>query len=169
MTAGDIAAVLAIQDAAYGSAFIEPETVIRCRLAGAPDTAWLAEDGTGPCAYLVGYRSCLGKVTPLGGLFADLPEGDCLYLHDLAVAPRTAGGGLGKLLVEHALDYAVSAGLVRSALVAVQDSRPFWERRGYRVLASSEDAMPPANLTTYPSPAYYMQRDLPGSHAFPAR
>ncbi|TCJ11515.1 GNAT family N-acetyltransferase [Parasulfuritortus cantonensis] len=161
MTQGDIPAVLAIQAAAYGQAYLEPEAVLRARLAGAPGTAWLADDGAGPCAYLVGYRSRLGRVTPLGGVFADLAGADCLYLHDLAVAPRAGGAGVAGSLVEHAHAHALAVGLGRSALVSVQGSLGFWQRRGYRVVLSSTEPAAPANLLSYPGPAYYMQRDLP--------
>lgn len=162
MNEGDIPALLAIQATAYGRAYLETEAVVRARLAGAPATAWLAEDADGPCAYLVGYRSRIGEITPLHGRFADLAAGDCLYLHDLAVAPRSVGCGVGRMLVEHAHRQAAAAGLVRSALVSVQDSRRFWEHRGYRVRATSEDAAPPGNLLSYPRPAYYMVADLDG-------
>ncbi|MDQ8020888.1 MAG: GNAT family N-acetyltransferase, partial [Moraxellaceae bacterium] len=56
---------------------------------------------------------------------------DSLYLHDLAVLPRMKGQRLAQWLVQHAWARAWSMGLRSSALVAVQDSLPFWSRLGY--------------------------------------
>lgn len=155
----DIPAVVAIQDESYSPATIEPEATIRSRLRSASDTAWVAEDGMGVCAYLVGYRSAVGKVTPLHGDFHAAQAADCLYLHDLAVSRRAGGNGVGPALVGFALDQGKREGLAYSALVSVQDSMNFWAKLGYR----EESALVPAqaaNLETYYGPAYYMVKVL---------
>ena len=94
----DIPAVLAIQEESYAAEVLEGEAVIRSRLAAFPQLAWVAEDDDGVCAYLFAYHSRLGKVTPLDGEFCTDGEADCLYLHDLAVAGRAAGRGIGPAL-----------------------------------------------------------------------
>jgi len=78
---------------------------------------------------------------------------DTLYLHDLAVAPRAAGQGVARRLVGAML--ARAGGLRHSALVSVQDSRPFWESLGYAVAAGD-----PGALATYPADALYMTKSL---------
>ena len=88
MHVDDVPRVLTIQRACYAPETVEAEAVIRRRLAVAPDTAWVAENEDGVCAYLVGYRSQFGKLTPLGGDFEPIADGDSLYLHDLAVRPE---------------------------------------------------------------------------------
>lgn len=159
MRRGDIPAVLAIQAEAYRTETLETEATIRGRFATSPDTAWVAEGERGVCAYLVGYRSRVGRVTPLDGDFAPHAQGDSLYLHDLAVSTRANGRGLGPALVAAALAQARERGLRYSALVSVQGSKGFWERLGY----AAEHALEPAqaaNLATYAGPAYYMVKRL---------
>ena len=87
----DIPAILDIQTEAYASDLLESEAIIRARRASAPRHAWVAEDDQGVCAYLFAYHSRVGKVTPLDGEFRTPAQPDCLYLHDLAVAPRALG------------------------------------------------------------------------------
>lgn len=155
----DIPAVLAIQEESYAAEVLEDEAVIRSRLAAFPTLAWVAQDAQGVCAYLFAYHSRLGKVTPLDGEFQPHTEADCLYLHDLAVARRAAGRGIGPALVQQNLQHAQAAQLRYSALVSVQDSAEFWSRQGYR----THDALEPQqadNLASYQIPAVYMVRSL---------
>lgn len=155
----DIPAVLAIQQESYASELLESRDIIRQRLQAFPELAWVAEDERGVCAYLFGYRSHNGKVTPLDGAFAEPRDADCLYLHDLAVAGRAAGRGIGPALVQRNLAHGRACRLRYSALVSVQESQPFWSRLGYRV----EDALEPAqrdNLASYGVPAVYMVKPL---------
>ncbi len=155
----DIPAVLAIQEQCYAAEVLEEEAVIRSRLAACPQLAWVAEDARGVCGYLFAYRSRLGKVTPLDGEFQPHDEADCLYLHDLAVASRAAGRGIGPALVRHNLQQARSAKLRYSALVSVQDSAGFWSRLGY----AAHDELEPRqadNLASYRIPAVYMVQSL---------
>ncbi|HYF77656.1 MAG TPA: GNAT family N-acetyltransferase [Symbiobacteriaceae bacterium] len=159
MTQGDVAFVNHVQVDCYSPFMQEDEATIRARFLLAPDTAWVAEDEGGVCAYLVGYRSVVGKVTPLNAVF-ELPEcPDALYLHDLAVAPRGKGRGIGKALVQAACDQAVAEGLGYAALVSVQNSKAFWERLGFAEWARLHEDQR-ENLHTYEGPAYYMVRDL---------
>lgn len=155
----DIPAVLAIQEQSYAAEVLEDEAVIRSRLAAFPQLAWVAEDALGVCGYLFAYHSRLGKVTPLDGEFCTDGEADCLYLHDLAVAKRAAGRGIGPALVRHNLQQAGTAQLRYSALVSVQDSTGFWSRLGYE---THDELDPPqaGNLASYQIRAVYMVRDL---------
>ena len=159
MQESDIAAVLRVQSECYGISMNESEQTLRSRLAVAPDSSWLAEDAHGVPAYLVAYRSMLGKVTALGGLFGIAAQVDCLYLHDLAVCQRAKGQGLGPWLVRHAWKMALAEGLQHSALVSVQDTQSFWRKLGY---ADFDDLQPDEHerLTTYGSPCQYMARRL---------
>lgn len=159
MAEHDIPAVLAIQQESYASELLESAEIIRQRLLAAPDLAWVAEDASGVCAYLFGYRSHAGKVTPLDGAFAQPADADCLYLHDLAVSGRAAGRGIGPRLVQRLLERGRSSRLKYSALVSVQDSQGFWRRQGYAELAEL-DAHQQRNLASYGVPAVYMVKSL---------
>jgi ribosomal protein S18 acetylase RimI-like enzyme len=159
MRADDLDAVLAIQLACYGAGFVEDGALIARRLASAPHTGWVAEHGGGVRAYLAGYPSVVGKLTPLHGEFEVAARADALYLHDLAVHPDASGLGLGPRLVRHGWAHAVQAGWRHSTLVSVQSSVGFWERQGY---TATQPVGPEqqARLATYPGESVYMRRGL---------
>ena len=161
MRAADLDAVLAIQLACYGAGFVEDGALIARRLAAAPHTGWVVEHEGGVRAYLAGYPSMAGKLTPLHGEFEVAAQADSLYLHDLAVHPDASGLKLGPLLVRHAWAHALEAGLRHSTLVSVQASVGFWERQGYAA-TEPDGAGQQARLATYPGESVYMIRRLPG-------
>jgi len=161
-TPADVSAVMALQALAYGPALLEPATVMARRLASAAGRCWLAQDADGPCAYLLTHRTRLGHVTPLGGDFEPADGCNSLHLHDLAVAPRAAGRGLGGRLVALALRCAADEGLAWSSLVAVQGSQPFWQAHGYAVGAVPLGPQQAARLAGYGA-AVYMTRAVIGA------
>ena len=104
MTEADLKTVLDIQSLAYAGYFLESEQVITQRFLVSPHTAWIAEIDNIPCAYLIGYWSTLGKINQLDGHFNPASQPDCLYLHDLAIAPSAQGKGVSKYLIEAAIN-----------------------------------------------------------------
>lgn len=159
MSEDDIPAVLAIQEESYPHELLESAAIIRQRLHSFPELAWVAEDAHGLCAYLFGYRSLAGKVTPLDGAFSAPNSPDCLYLHDLAVARRAAGRGIGPALVRRNLEHGRSPHIKYSALVSVQGSEDFWARLGY-VAETELESVQQHNLASYRVPALYMVKPL---------
>ena len=159
MQESDVPAVLMVQSECYEYLIQEDEATIRARFRTSPNTAWVAEDAYGVCAYLVAYRSCVGKVTPLGGHFDIPPNPDALYLHDLAIANRGKGSGLGAALIHQAWEQARAEGLNYSSLVSVQNSHAFWRRHGYRDFADL-NAVQIAHLQSYAGHAWYMVKNL---------
>jgi N-acetylglutamate synthase-like GNAT family acetyltransferase len=79
---------------------------------------------------------------------------DCLYLHDLAVAPGARKTGAARALVEAFLTQLRYLGLERASLVAVQNSAPYWQRYGFRAVPPS-DALKP-KLASYGVDVQYM-------------
>ncbi|WP_432727306.1 GNAT family N-acetyltransferase [Variovorax sp. W6] len=159
MRADDLDAVLAIQLACYGAGFVEDGALIARRLCAAPHTGWVVEHRGGVRAYLAGYPSVAGKLTPLHGEFEVAQRPDSLYLHDLAVDPGASGLGLGPRLVRHAWAHAMQAGWRHSTLVSVQSSVGFWQRQGYEATLPDGPAQE-ARLATYPGESVYMIRRL---------
>lgn len=155
----DLPQVLRIQAECYPPAMQEDAATILERMRVAGDTCLVAEETGSICAYLFAYRSTLGGVTPLGGVFKPCPGGDTLYLHDLAVGRAWAGKGLGSLLVRAALAGAEQCGLRYAALVAVQDAHAYWQRLGYR-RCDRLDATARKALRGYPGTPEYMVRPL---------
>lgn len=160
MLMADIASVLRLQAQCYLPDNIEPEAVIRARLASAPDTAWIAETDGKACAYLVGYRSRLGQVGALGDGFEPAEAPDCLYLHDLAVGPQARGLGLGPRLVAHGLAQARREQLAWAALVSVQGSQVFWRQQGFAARALDDPGQVRALASYAGGPACYMTQEL---------
>lgn len=159
----DLPWVMAVQQQCYVPEMVEDLATLQARLHAAPQHAWVAEHHGTVCAYLVGYRSVRGSLSALGATFAPTPKGDCLYLHDLAVAPSAKGLGLGPRLVRHALQQAQAQGLAHAALVSVQDSRVFWEKQGFQAWQAPTPEQQ-ALLATYSGPAWYMTQALSGPH-----
>ena len=165
MTERDLDAVLAVQAECYGPAMNESRETVFARLRAFSHTAWMAQGEQGACAYLVAYESRVGRVTPLGGVFQRSESVDSLYLHDLAVSPRLKGQGVGRRLVEHALQQARQAGLPYSSLVSVQDSQAFWGSFGYEPWIELHPESQGA-LLSYGANACYMVRALDAAQAW---
>ncbi|PFH04438.1 acetyltransferase (GNAT) family protein [Collimonas sp. PA-H2] len=165
MLAGDISAVMRIQAECYPPSMLEAEDVFRARLALTPATCWIwspAPDNA--AAYLFSYPSRKDAITPLGAQFKLAAAPDCLYLHDLAVAPDARGQRAANALVAAALDHARAENLEWSALVSVQQSQEFWGRLGYAAI-EVEHSPVKENLDSYrvsgsTQAAIYMLREL---------
>lgn len=159
MHVDDLPEILDIQLQVYSDELQETPQVIAERLAQVPDLALVAEDTQGVCGYLFSYRSQRGAITPLDALFVEPQHSDCLYLHDLAVAPRALKRGIGPSLVKHKLQMARQAGLLHCSLVSVQESARFWQRMGFQQQQASQPQQQAA-LESYGVPAMYMQKAL---------
>lgn len=148
-----------IQTRCYSASMLESADVFAGRLLAAPDWIWGIQDGEGLCAYLFTCPVHQGHLAPLNSDFHPAPDGDTLYLHDLAIHPRARGHGLAHRLIRHAWDCARTAGLRHSTLISVQDSEHFWAVQGYRTCADLNDHQH-AHLASYEQPARYMTRSL---------
>lgn len=148
-----------IQASCYGTSMLESTSVLADRLLAAPDWIWGIQDDAGLCAYLFTYPTHQGRLSPLNSGFRPAPDGDTLYLHDLAVHPRARGLGLPQRLIRQAWGRARKAGLRHSALISVQDSEHFWATHGYRTRTELDDHQR-ACLASYEQPARYMTRLL---------
>jgi GNAT superfamily N-acetyltransferase len=155
MLGSDVPAMLGVQAQCYESAMNEPAEVLLARHEACPDTAWVALDAHGQvAAYLVAYRSRLGKPTPLGHAFEHALDADVLYLHDLAMGFALRGQGVAQQLVSHARAQARTMGLRGLALVSVNDTVGFWQCMGFEI--AQADAISELALNTYPGNARYM-------------
>lgn len=158
MQLDDLSSVVKIQSDAYAGHFLESADVIAQRFALSPSTSWVAERDGKVCAYLVGYWSKVGKISPLNAPFTLTGNADCLYLHDLALFNEVQGHGLAKLLIKAAIDYSREEDAIAIALMSVQNSAEFWRKAGFSeyTLLDHEQYK---NLRTYVAdnaPAIYM-------------
>ncbi len=162
MQDADLAAVVKIQSDAYSGHFLESGEVIAQRFAISPLTSWVAERDGQVCAYLVGYWSKVGKISPLNAPFKLIDNADCLYLHDLALFNAVQGYGLAKLLIKAAIDCVIVNSVGAIALISVQNSVDFWCKAGFAEYDYLDEEQR-TNLLTYVAngaPALYMVKYL---------
>jgi ribosomal protein S18 acetylase RimI-like enzyme len=112
-----------------------------------PEGAIGCFDDEGLCGYAFGVPLKAGSTLELRTPLAKIPdEADTFYIHDVAVAERCRGRGLGRALASRLLDLAHDRGFTRLELVSVQGSTPFWEKFGFRRVREFEYA--PGALST---------------------
>lgn len=66
--------------------------------------------------------------------FMPASNGDCLYLHDMAVSSDARGQGVATALLACAQQYAQQQKLRALTLVAVQNSASYWQQQGFVAL-----------------------------------
>ncbi|WP_084545215.1 GNAT family N-acetyltransferase [Derxia gummosa] len=154
----DIPAVLAVQSACYTELVPESADAFLTKLAASPGTCWVA---LGVRDRLLGYLVALpwrfDAPPALDLRDCRLPaEPDCLYLHDLAIAPHARGQGVADALVDAFVMCLRDLRLPRAALTAVQGSAAFWARHGFSPV--DDGLLPAAKLASYGAGACYMTR-----------
>ena len=160
----DLNGAMQVQTECHVPDNLENLTTMTQRLRASPDTAWVAEWNGEVCAYLVGYRSHMAHIPPLGSPFTSAQQPNCLYLHDLAVSPRARGLGVSQGLLDLAWSLAKQEALHHLALVSLNSSLAFWERHGFAI---QSDLSPEqhSTLTSYADgPACYMSREVAQTH-----
>ena len=157
MRPDDLGAVVEIQAQCYPPEMNEHPALLAARLEACRDTAWVAVEAGNdvPGAYLVGYRTLLGEVSPLGAAFAHHAQADGLYLHYLAIGRALRGRGVAQSLVAHARAQAQAWRLAGLALVSVNDTVAFWQGQGFAVAEVTSQGQ--AALATYTGRAVYMR------------
>jgi len=119
-----------------------------------PEGAIGCFDEDGLCGYAFGVPLIAGSTLELRAPLERIPDDpDTFYVHDVAVAERCRGRGVGRALATRLLDLARERGFTRAELVSVQGSAPFWEKFGFRPVKQFEYA--PGAASTK------MVRDLP--------
>ncbi len=87
-----------------------------------------------------------------------IPEDASIYyIHDLALLPEARGARAAGALVDSLTVLARRLGFSTLSLVAVNDSRGFWERQGFRVVERPNLAV---KLASYEDSAVLMERYL---------
>jgi ribosomal protein S18 acetylase RimI-like enzyme len=141
LTAADIAALHDLEARCYLPSLHESDAAFLRLIELYPDGAIGAFDAGGLCGYAIGVPLSAGMTLALRAPLAAIPEAaDTFYIHDVAVAARCRGTGLGRALAARLLEVARAGGFTRAELVSVQGSAPFWEKFGFRVVHAFEYA-----------------------------
>lgn len=157
-TAADLPAILAIQAQCYSAIEPESESAMLAKVLHAPQTCLVAHsiDG-GIGAYLLAHPWLAHSAPALNLTLEALPDQpDCLYLHDLAVAPSAQGSGAGTALVQHLLAFFQRSAYPQAALIAIQNASSYWQRFGFEVESAPSPTLQ-EKLSTYGADAVYMR------------
>jgi GNAT superfamily N-acetyltransferase len=133
LTRDDVPAIHALEVEAYLPPLHESAEAFIRLIEIYPEGAFGCFDEDGLCGYAFGVPLKGGTTLELRSPLAAIPaDADTFYIHDVAVAARCRGRGVGRLLAGRLVDLARARGFVRSELVSVQGSAPFWEQFGFR-------------------------------------
>lgn len=157
MAPADLPAVEAIAEIVH-PAYPEDPAIFVERLALYPAGCRVLRHEGRVCGYLISHPAVTTSPPKLGRLLGALPaQPDCYYLHDLALAPASQGGGQAAAVVAWVIHHARAVGFDRMALIALRAAVPYWLRHGF--VAIPEPA--PGILASYNDPdARFMVRGL---------
>lgn len=158
----DLDEILRIQKLCYQD--IEPESPAAYinKLEQAPDCAFVIVDQHEILAYLFAMPIMLNEPPALDSADYRLPsQANCLYLHDLAIAPSGRGQGLSQPLLKVFFNCANTRKLSQSSLIAIQGSAPFWNRYGFVQTELSNSASIQNKLKSYGQAQYLINHALP--------
>ena len=135
MTPQDLGEVLALQAQGYPAALHDSADAFLSRMALAPALNLVAHQGEDLQAYLISHPWAAGSPPPVDSVLPTAAPQDCWYVHDLSVAEAARGLGLARRLLIAGRDAALTLGLTRSELIAVEGAAPFWRRQGWSLPA----------------------------------
>jgi ribosomal protein S18 acetylase RimI-like enzyme len=129
-TPTDYAAVSALGSAIHSADYAESEECFTSLMRHAASGCFVA-DLDGIIGYVISFPYRLGQVYPRNSPYTPVEEPDCYYIHDLAVLPEFRGKGVATQLARQVLaqEWPVVG------LVAVNGSRGFWWKLGFRGFA----------------------------------
>jgi ribosomal protein S18 acetylase RimI-like enzyme len=130
----NIPEILRIQQECYSGEFLESASSFLHKFSLIGNACFGAWEDQYLCGYLFSHPWKLGEVVALHIDEYDIPsDADCIYIHDLAVAPIHRQKQIPQRLIS-ALCATIDAGRPKIfALVAVQNSEAFWSRWGFKV------------------------------------
>jgi ribosomal protein S18 acetylase RimI-like enzyme len=136
MQPADLAAIYAVQCAAYANAYHEPQAALASHLAAGPGSCFVATRDAELLAYVFAHP-WVGEPPQLHQALPAADAADQLFLHDLAVHPAARHQGIADALWQAVLARAQATGLGEIRLVAVQGAATFWQRAGFVRLAQA--------------------------------
>lgn len=155
MRAEDIASVLEIQSCCYDETKLESEQSFLAKLKASPTSCFVALVPDGLAGYLVAVPAEAGSPPPLNGPSYSVPlTANALYLHDLALHPAARGTGVAVALIEAYFQALKQLKVQFACLTAVNDSKSFWERYGFRAAVPTGSGA--GHMETYGEEARYM-------------
>lgn len=157
VTPQDIAVITAIAGKVHPG-FFEDEVIFSERRDLYPEGAKLLEQEGKAAGYVLSHPWRYGDIPALNTLLGALPVNpSTYYLHDLALLPSARGTGAAGEIVSGLSAHAAAKNFPTMSLVAVNASRPFWEKHGFEAV---NEAALTAKLATYGERAFFMVKKL---------
>ncbi|WP_153109040.1 GNAT family N-acetyltransferase [Propionivibrio limicola] len=126
-----------------------------------PKGARLLEIDRQPCGYLISHPWWPEAIPALNSLLVELPRSviqrTTYYIHDLALLTAAQGIGAARNVVAQMAADAAAWGFDSMSLVAVNGSRSFWEKQGFRRVVLHHLS---AKLSAYEASAAFMIKSL---------
>lgn len=151
----DVSEILNVQSLCFPS--VEPESAksFSNKIKQSPDTCWGIFKQNKLKAYLIALPWVAGSPLNLNQEDVTCANPNCLYLHDLAVLKEMQGSGAAQTLLSCFFEALRSSSFRRAALVAIQGSKPYWQRHGFQTQATSKAVND--KLDSYGTEAFYME------------
>lgn len=157
MRGTDVSAVTDVANSVH-PAFPEDRSVFQDRYELYPAGCFVLETDNNIVGYGISHPWALDEAPALNSLLQVLPQAaSSYYLHDVALTEKARSGGNASKLLKLMVQQAQDDGFDAMALVAVNGSRPFWERQGFSV---RDVATLVQKLKSYSDDAHYMVRLL---------
>lgn len=157
MRESDLPRIIEIQAASYTEVAPESGESLLAKLRASPTTCFVAESEGSVGGYLFSLPWEFLNPPRLNSHECRLPlNPDCLYLHDLAIAPEWRKVGAGRALVDAFVARLEPLGLGRASLIAVQGSSSYWRRYGFQPVPLTEELR--EKLSSYGDGVVYMEK-----------
>ncbi|QEW05400.1 GNAT family N-acetyltransferase [Nitrincola iocasae] len=154
----DLPSVWQVQCACYSHFEPETQASLGAKREASPQSCFVAEQGDILLGYVIAMPWLLGVVPALNDPSCNLPaQADCLYLHDMAIAPAAAGQGVGQRLFEAVTEAGYKLELSKLALTAIEGAKGYWQRHGFVPVALPLSA---AKVAQYGGNITYMSREM---------
>jgi len=141
LAASDLPSIRALEAEAYLESLLVSDEAFARLIELFPDGAIGAFDDEGLCGFIFGVPLIAGTTLDLREPLDRIPErADVFYVHDIAVANRCRGQGVGRVLAASLLELARAHGFNRAELVSVQGSAAFWAKFGFESVRAFEYA-----------------------------
>jgi GNAT superfamily N-acetyltransferase len=158
MKSADLPSVWLVQCACYSSFEPETQACLGAKREASPLSCFVAVQGEVLLGYVIAMPWVFGVVPALNDPSCNLPaQADCLYLHDMAIAPVAAGQGVGQRLFDAVTAVADKLELPKLTLTAVAGAEGYWQRLGFVPVALPLSA---AKVAQYGGNITYMSREM---------
>jgi GNAT superfamily N-acetyltransferase len=135
MTPQDLSQVQVLADTIHVSHPEDPEVLAERQCLYSQGCFMLIEDGRA-IGYALTHPWRFAEPPPLNRLLGKIPSpAATYYIHDVALMPEARGKGHAAQITNLLVSHAREAGFDNLSLVAVNKSRVFWEKAGFRVIA----------------------------------